>query len=858
MAGGRSQKPLRQLNRIISPQLVRGLATALVLVGLAAAGAEALARTDRYGDPLPEGALARLGTVRLRHGAPGASFVFAAGGKVLVSAGWDDSIRIWDTATGKELPRLRGHQGIVHGVALSPDGKVLASAGADQTVRLWEAATGKPLHRLPAPRDAVGPIAFSPDGRTLALVGQRIYLWQAASGKELHRLGEPRKEIPHLAVFSPDGKTLYAAGGEMSGVIRVWDVATGRQRRRFPDRPAVAHPEVYSLAVSPDGKVLAAGVGGGTLLLWDAATGKLLHRIQKHHNCIDSLSFSPDGRTLASASDDHTIRLWQVATGQELRRIEGHLGRVCSVAFAPDGKTLASGCCDSCAILLLDAATGKETCPLQGHHDMVLAAGFLPGGKTLVTASSGRTFRLWEAATGRDVRRFAKGPFTQLAFSPDHKVLAQERDPDSALIDVRETATGKLLREIRRGSHRLCPRAFSADGKRLLAEAEGNVVVVWDLATGKEFPRPSLPAKNLVHTALSPDGKTLACSFSFFERAGGLWDVDTGQFLCWFGKPNGLAVVGDPPAVRDPAAVQDPESHVTAFSADGRLLAWYSYPDPAIHVVETATGKERLRLRPPGRKLVLCLGFAPHGRLLASGGQDRAVHLWDIRTGREHGPLRGHLGTVACLAFAADGKALVSGSEDTTALVWDLTRVVRQGPARPRPLSSQELGRLWTDLAGDDAARAHRAMGTLEAAPAQAVPFLQKQLRPVRPADPRHLRDLIADLDSKQYPVRQRATRALAGFEELARPALRQALAAKPPLETRRRIERLLQRPRGLIQSAERLGPWRALEVLEQIGTPAARQVLEQMARGTPEARLTQEARESLRRLAQRSSKVAD
>jgi hypothetical protein len=201
------------------------------------------------------------------------------------------------------------------------------------------------------------------------------------------------------------------------------------------------------------------------------------------------------------------------------------------------------------------------------------------------------------------------------------------------------------------------------------------------------------------------------------------------------------------------------------------------------------------------------------------------------------------------LAFSPDGKMLATGLMDSTVLLWDvkpaLRRLERSLPAvRPR-----DLPRLWADLAGKDARKAFAARWTLAAAPEQALPLLGERLKPVRAANPQRLRQLLADLDSEQFAVRQKAQEELEKLGDLAEPALRRTLEGKPTLEVRRRVQVLLERLRGSVTQPELLQALRAVAVLEDIGTSAARRLLQELAKGTPEARLTREAKGALRRL---------
>jgi RNA polymerase sigma factor (sigma-70 family) len=633
--------------------------------------AEGQARTDPFGDRLPDGALARMGTRRLRERGPVLALAFAPDGKTLASASsgevhrWEVSggketgawslgtgsggfalalspncrtavwkhggeLVLWDMTAGKELRRLRGHRENVLCAAFSPDGKTLASADRTRAVLLWDVGTGQVLHQLTGQKPGGLAVAFSPDGKVLATGADIVRLWDVAGGKEMHQLAGSGKGVASVA-FSPDGKTL--ASGEGDKTVRLWDPATGAEVRRLGGLTGEARP----LAFAEGGKTLVAGVSGPDVRLWtwDVATGKELRRIGGSEEFLTCLAVSPDGKTVATGGVDRAIRLWDVAGGRKLLGAEGHLGTVGAVAFSPDGKTLATGAGAGLGgdhpILLWETATGKELGRLQhpqGRQPSVLA--FSPDGTTLAALTNG-VIEFWNPAARklRDNRITDFASVGGFAYVDDGETIA--------------TVAGNV-------------EAMNRLGHRIPGKVDAKW---WDLATRKELHQ--LGGKDFTGVrrfALSADGRTLIVLSSKDNKLH-LWDIAAGK---------------------ERSASDPPRGAVSwTFSPDARVMAWHSGAEATIHLQETATGKEELRqlhLQEPAKlprdaiRKVRML-FAPDGKLFAAALQ-QTIFVWDVMTGKELARFRSDQGTCEALAFSADGKLLASGGSDSTALVWGL------------------------------------------------------------------------------------------------------------------------------------------------------------------------------------------
>ncbi len=571
------------------------------------------------------------------------SVALSSDGKTLASGSYDNTIKLWDVATGKLLQTLSGHSSWVLSVAWSSDGKTLASGSDDNTIKLWDVATGKLLQTLSGHSSSVYSVAWSSDGKTLASgsYDNTIKLWDVATGKLLQTLSGHSSWVLSVA-WSSDGKTL--ASGSYDNTIKLWDVATGKLLQTLSGHSSW----VLSVAWSSDGKTLASGSDDKTIKLWDVATGKLLQTLSGHSSSVYSVAWSSDGKTLASGSYDNTIKLWDVATGKLLQTLSGHSSSVLSVAWSSDGKTLASGSYDK-TIKLWDVATGKLLQTLSGHSSRVLSVAWSSDGKTLASGSDDKTIKLWDVATGKLLQTLSghSSRVLSVAWSSDGKTLASGSDDKT--IKLWDVATGKLLQTLSGHSSSVLSVAWSSDGKTLASGSYDNTIKLWDVATGKLLQTLSGHSSWVLSVAWSSDGKTLASGS--YDNTIKLWDVATGKLLQTLSGHSSWVLS-------------------VAWSSDGKTLASGS-DDKTIKLWDVATGK-LLQTLSGHSSSVYSVAWSSDGKTLASGSEDKTIKLWDVATGKLLQTLSGHSSRVYSVAWSSDGKTLASGSYDKTIILWNL------------------------------------------------------------------------------------------------------------------------------------------------------------------------------------------
>ena len=280
----------------------------------------------------------------------------------------------------------------VYASVFSPDGKWLATGGKDNSVRLWEVATGRQTLRLEGDIGWITSLAFSPDSRQVVAgsLSGTIKVWDVEDGRELRRLEGHEGSANALAA----GPNWVLASGGNDNTVRVWNLQTGE-----PSRALRGHAdEVHAVTLSPDGTLIASGGGDKSVKLWEAATGRLVRSLAGHGGGVYSVAFSPDGKQLASASYDKTIKVWDVTSGGEVRTLAGG-AEYGAVGFRSKGGAIFGGDLRG-GIDVWNSTSGQRIRTLSGHTDAVNGLSFAPDSNFVATASEDGSARIWDAETG--------------------------------------------------------------------------------------------------------------------------------------------------------------------------------------------------------------------------------------------------------------------------------------------------------------------------------------------------------------------------------------------------------------------------------------------------------------------------
>ena len=351
---------------------------------------------------------------------------FSTDGRQVITAGWNESVRIWNTETGELITQLASPQKII-GLAINPQGGHFATYNEhlDHVVRVWGVETGALQYSLehsrtkdPAPIgfDSVIAACFSADGTRIVTCGRKSIVWDAKTGRQIIKLLNA-KDI-RFVYFRPDGLQIVGGSNES---INIWNATTGELIKSIANASAIR-----SMIISPNGeKVVAAGLQFSAAV-WDRDTGRQDFELKGGHSWqIWSLAFSPSGSRIATASFDQTAKLWDGRTGELVAVMEGHNDRVQYVAFSPSGGYLftGSGPNENTGIIW-DGKTGQRIAQLKGHTDKVLHARFSRDEKLVLTGSHDNSARLWEVDSGKELHKFQhESTISSIEFSPNDKQI---------------------------------------------------------------------------------------------------------------------------------------------------------------------------------------------------------------------------------------------------------------------------------------------------------------------------------------------------------------------------------------------------------------------------------------------------
>ena len=787
-------------------------------------------RVDVFGDPLPEGAVLRLGSVLFRQDRLH-DFVLLPDGKSVLTTGLDHQLRTWDLTTGRETRKVPEDAPVQWPCSLSPDGRY-ATGFDGKNLIVFDTKTGKEKTTVSALGYRFHKAFFSPDGRTIAMLtweprltlvdweskteqelplpqlqlqpatvfhgyfsrtgkwvvvdggtGKSVCVFDAATGKEKHRLNYDAS----ASAITPDDKTLVVSVPDPTGhagcELVKFDLTTGQESARFKLEKERYY---YSLDVSPDGKTIACGSSDSSCLV-DLSSGRLLHRLTGRPL---ALTFTRDGKHLIG-NTGQKLRVWTTADGKELLDRPGTLDSMPVLAVSPDGRWLVSAGWMVKGLTVWDMTDGRvaRTIPLEGKHRRnVREIGFSPDGGTLWVGDSTGLFQWWDFATATELK------------------TRQFRTASPALqtfmLRVRVSQDGQTVAAL----------------EEVVNKAEWTQLTLWDISSGAVKAKRSLPPRHQFW-AWTRDDSTIA-----------------------FATSSGLVVADGADPSRTRFTIEGVLNSPIAFSRDGRLLAARKTGDEVI-VVEVASGSVAAVVKTGP---AFHLGLAAGGRMLVATGEN-ALKVFDVASGNERG--RRPLPALVSGLFIPDETRALTALADGTGLMWDLSAFAVQSAS-----SGETPAKLWDVLAETSATAAHKAGWELVDRPAEAVAMLREKLKPARPLEEAMVQSLVAKLDHQDFATREAATKALQELGAIAAPALRSALKGEASPERANRIKRLLALVNApVVPPGERLRELRAVAILERIGTAEARKQLDELAGGVSDARLTLEAAAAVARLKGRS-----
>lgn len=609
------------------------------------------------------------------HKAAVRSVAFSQDGKLLLSAGHDNTVQVWHAIEGLLIKTLRGHDSWVRACAFSPDGKWVLSGSYDNNARLWNVEGYEEVRvlrgrLLTGHVDAIMDVSFSRDGRQIATASRdrTAKSWDTRTGLERISFREGHEFLASDSAFFADNKRLLTSA--VDNTVRIWDLSTGVELRRL-DRTGRA----AAVAVSHDNRWIVTGSDVRTAKLWDADSGAMVE-LDGHKREVTAAAFSPDDRFIYTGDANGRGALWERTSDgkvSHLQKLGWHQSKIAAATFLPDGSRLLTACDDNTVCqwdvsrLADDPDSVQPLVELRmAHPKSVVSLDLSEDGSRAITACLDGKLRLWSVADAKLIREMhvAGSLLTSATISRDGQ-LAVSVHADDRVVRLWNLETGRPQpgasqpnSDVFLNFNQLGGLVWSArltnDGAGLLTVG-GNEARLWDIrqelpdVTKREIMSFS-PHAAVASANFSPDG--LRVVTASWDNSARIWDAESGRSLIHLdGGHNGYVN----------SAVYSPQGeYVLTASDDGTAKLWGAESGNVIRAYEGHNGRVRYAT------------FSPNGKYVLTASDDKTARVWDTQGGQMLRELVGHEWGVLNAAFSADGLYVITGSDDNSARVWDL------------------------------------------------------------------------------------------------------------------------------------------------------------------------------------------
>jgi len=564
------------------------------------------------------------------HSGPVYGVALSVDGRHAVSASRDNTLKVWDVDSGRELLTLQGHFASVNGVALSADGRRAVSASGDNTLKVWDVDTGRELLTLQGHSASVTGVALSAHGRhaVSASDDKTLKVWDVDSGREILTLHGHSASVNGVAL-SADGRRAVSASDDYT--LKVWDVDSGRELLTLHGHSA----SVNGVALTADGRHAVSASDDYSLKVWDVDSGRELLTLHGHSDSVNGVALSADGRRAVSASNDDTLKVWDVDSGRELLTLHGHSASVYGVALSADGRRAVSASWEN-TVKVWDLNSGRELPILHGHSASVSGVALSADGRRAVSTSWDDTLKVWDVDSGHEILtlRGHSDSVYGVALSADgrHAVSAS----GDKTLKVWDVDSGHEILTLRGHSDSVNGVALSADGRRAVSTSRDKTLKVWDVDSGRELLTLHGHSDSVYGVALSADCGCAVSASS--DKTLKVWDVDSGREL--------LALHGHSDSV-----------YGVALSADGKRAVSAS-DDETLKVWDVDRGRERLTLRGHSSS-VYGVALSADGRRAISASDDYTLKAWDVDAGKASATFTGDAPFLCCAL--SDSDPIVAG-----------------------------------------------------------------------------------------------------------------------------------------------------------------------------------------------------